>query len=464
MRATLQAVAAVTFLLAGVAAPIGPAGAAVEGFDVSELVPGLLPSVVSISMWHYVPALDDSGKPRADGAMARKPGVGTGYITDASGVIVTNRHVTDGAEEIFVTLYDGTRLQAALIYRSPDIDMAVLRVRPNAPLKPITWGDSDRMLPGTTVIPIGNPLGLGFTVTHGMVSARDRDIKETDLDSFMQVDAPINPGNSGGPLFNIHGEVIGMNTALFTAGGDGGSVGLNFAIPGNDVQFVLNNLKEHGRVRRGTTGAALQDLNQDMADAVGLARPEGALISFVPAGSPAAAAQLRAGDVVLEAAGRPIPNIRALRRGIAAVDIGETVPFVVLRGGARLTIPVTVAETPSDPSNTLMPGAQPTPRMLRPDLGLSGEPVTDANRARYGVPGGIQGIVVTDVMANSTAADLGLTRGIVLLRVNDTELTSHAALLDAIGRARAAGRPTVLVQVLDATGIHWTALPVPPPG
>ena len=207
-------------------------------------------------------------------------------------MVLTNRHVIDGADEIKVILKDGTELHATLVYRSPDLDLAMLRVHSTEALHPIKWGDSDLMHEGMPVIAIGNPLGIGFTVTAGIVSARDRDIKETAVDSFIQIDAAINPGNSGGPLFNSAGEVIGMNTALYTADNGGGSVGLGLAIPGNDVQFVLNNLREHGRVRLGYLGATAQDMSQEMALAAGFSRPTGVIIAAVDAGTPAAERRL----------------------------------------------------------------------------------------------------------------------------------------------------------------------------
>jgi serine protease Do len=316
-----------------------------------------------------------------------------------------------------------------------------------------------------TVIAIGNPLGFGFTVTHGIVSARDRDITETPLDSFLQIDAPINPGNSGGPLFNQRGEVIGVNTALYQVDETGGSVGLNFAIPGNDVQFLVNQLKQYGRVRLGTTGAVVQNLNQDMADAVGLSKPEGVVLTYIPPGSPAADAKLQVGDIILQVTGHDIPNVRRLRRTTGALGVGDTVPFLVLRDGQKLTIPVTLGEAASDmdPTNKLLIDAQPAERVLRPDLGLTAEAVTDANRPKYGIPAEVNGIVITNVMADTMGADLGLSEGDVLMRINSTDLTSMASFHDAVAKARAAGRRTMMVLVLDHVGTHWMAIPVPPP-
>ncbi len=461
---TRQIICRALALIIACAMPFATASAAIETFDVSDLVPALLPSVVNILRVRYVPVLDPDGQPRPDGSMVRREAQGTGFIIDDQGIILTNRHVIDGAAELYVTLFDGTRLQAALMYQSPVLDLAMLRVRSMTKLKPIKWGDSDTMQPGVSVIAIGNPLGFGFTVTHGIVSATDRDIKQSPIDNFIQVDAPINPGNSGGPLFNIDGEVVGMNTALYTVDDTGGSVGLNFSIPGNDLQFVVSRLKQFGKVLLGTTGLVTQNLNQDMADAVGLPKPEGVVITYIPPGSPAADTTLQVGDIILQVDGRDIPNVRRLTRTTGALDIGATVPFLVLRDDARLTIPLKIGEAASsaDPMNHLMIDATPKPRMQRMDLGLSIETVTDANRKQYGVPVGIRGAVVTGVMANTMGEDIGIAAGDVVLRINSAEITSTAALREAVVHARASGRPSMMVLVLDHHGTHWMAVPLSP--
>ena len=443
------------------------------GFDVSELVPKLVPTVVSINFWHMVPAVDENGNPLPDGSQVRKPGVGSGYIVDSEGLILTNRHVTDGAQDLSVTLSDGTQMPAALAYRSPDIDLAVIRVRPKKPLPTITWGDSDTMREGTSVIAIGNPLGLGFTVTHGMVSARDRDIKETPLDNFMQIDAPINPGNSGGPLFNLQGEVIGQNTALFTVGGgESGSVGLNFAIPANDIKFIMAELKKYGRVRAGYFGAVAQDLTEEMAEAAGLPRPEGVVVVWVQPGSPADQAKIKIGDIIQQATGQDIAgqtrtvninNVRRLRRVIEASEIGGPLTFQILRDGAKLTVAVKTIERESDPSNRLLVDAVPPKRELSPTLGLTGEPVTDALRKQFGIPAGINGMVVTDVKPNTMGADLNIKPGNVVVRINGTDTVSREAMQAAIQKARNEGHQFLMVLVLDTSGMHWIGVPVPPP-
>jgi serine protease Do len=452
----------IAFLLACAGTP-GPAAAALPVNDISELVATLLPSVVNISVVRYAPASDAVGKPLADGSKVRKQSFGSGYIVDRSGVVLTNRHVTDGAEEIAVILNDGTELRATLAYRSPDLDLAMLSVHPSEKLHPIKWGDSDRMREGMPVIAIGNPLGVGFTVTAGIVSARDRDIKETAVDSFIQIDAAINPGNSGGPLFNAAGEAIGMNTALYTADDGGGSVGLGLAIPGNDVQFVLNNLREYGRVRLGYLGATAQGLSQEMALAAGFPRPTGVILTSVKPDSPAAAGGLQVGDIVLTVGGDEIRNVRGLTRSVAASPIGELQTFHIRRGDNEMTLPIKLAEAPSDPNAKLMSEAPKEPsRMQRTDLGLEAVPLDDAQRKAYKIDPGINGVVVTAVMSDSESADLGFMRGDVVRRINGTEISTLEDVRAAVQEAQAEGRTQVLVLKIGASGPHWLAAPVPP--
>jgi S1-C subfamily serine protease len=336
-----------------------PAAAQHKLENLPALIPTLLPQVVNISfLRHQTPG--DKLKAMEEQVKSLAPtgaGVGTGFIVDALGIICTNRHVTDGGDEIYVTLSDNVRLRAELIYRSPDIDLALLRVKPPRLLTPVKFGDSDDMIQGTEVIAIGNPLGLGGTVTTGIVSARDRDIQETALDSFMQIDASINPGNSGGPLFNAAGELIGMNTALFTvstSGAPAGSIGLNFAIPGNDVKLVLDQLRETGRVRHGQLGATVQDISPDLAEAVGLSTVTGAIVTYLSPNSPATAADLRDGDVILKLNDVVVSSSRAARRFILSHPGAKGIRIQVLRDGTETTLSADLLEVSAGPERVDM--------------------------------------------------------------------------------------------------------------
>ena len=473
MRAATLAVMAA--LLLACAVPSRPARAASPCAcdDVAGLVATLLPAVVNISVVRHRPALDANGNPLAKGATVRKTAAGSGFIIDADGLMLTNGHVVDGADEITVVLYDGMHLRAALIYRSPDLDLAMLRVHSPHELQAIRWGDSSLMRPGMPVLAIGNPLGLGFTVTAGIVSARNRDVRDQDLkrgtretaaDSYIQTDAAINPGNSGGPLFNHAGEVIGMNTALFTANGGGdGSVGLGLAIPSDDVQFITGSLRRYGHVRLGFLGVAAEDLSQEMALAAGLARPSGVIVTTVAPGSPADAAHLAVGDIVLRVGTLDIADIGGLDRAVRGSLIGAVKVVAIRRGDAEMSVSVRIGEARSDPANRLIeqPNLDPA-RLLRPDLGLTGATLNAALRRKFSIAAGIDGFVVTAVMPGTVGAEQGFAPGDTIMRIQQTAVTSLDAIEKAVLAARAQGRRYVLVLKVDLEGVRWLALPVPP--
>ncbi len=461
--------------------------------DLPALIPKLLPQVVNISFLKHsasddksrtmpsrppaqssaqAPAQSPTPSPSAPPAPPPPPqslaptggGVGTGFIVDALGIICTNRHVTDGGDEIYVTLSDNTRLRAELIYRSPDLDLALLRVNPPGLLTPVTFGDSDAMVQGTPVIAIGNPLGLGGTVTTGIVSARDRDIKETALDSFMQIDASINPGNSGGPLFNEAGQLIGMNTALFAVSGDGapsGSIGLNFSIPGNDVRLVLEMLRDKGKVSHGLLGATVQDMSADLAEAVGLKSATGAIVTYVVPSSPAVTAGLRNGDIILQFNDDPIANSRAARRFITSHPGASNVAIHVLREGVETTLTANLKEVSMGPERVDM-AMQPVAKMrlTAMDLGVEAGPMTEALRARYKIAPEIDGIVITAVIEKGLGAYLGLQQGGVLIQAQGTPLHTAQDFIGVAERALQQNRGKIPLLVSDQSGSRWIALPV----
>jgi serine protease Do len=292
---------------------------------------------------------------------------------------------------------------------------------------------------------------------------RDRDIKETAVDTFIQIDAAINPGNSGGPLFNSAGEVIGMNTALYTADDGGGSVGLGLAVPGNDVQFVLNNLREYGRVRLGYLGATAQELSQEMALAAGFARPTGVIVTTVKPDSPAVTGGLQVGDIVLTVGNEEIHNVRGLTRSVSASPIGEPQTLQIRRGDNEIKLLIRVADAASDPNAKLMTEAPKEPaRMQRTDLGLEAAPLDDAQRRAYKIDAGIKGIAVTAVMSGSEGADLGFVRGDIVTRINGDEVKALEDVQHAILKAQSENRQYVLVLKIGANGPRWLAAPVPP--
>ena len=410
----------------------------------ADLVTRLQPQVVNIAFQR------NEQKPGL-APVPVKRGVGTGFIVDPRGIIATNRHVTDGGEEIYATLSDNTRLRATLIYRSPDIDLALLQVTPDRPLTAVSFGDSDTIRPGDTVIAIGNPLGLGGTVTSGIVSALDRDIQETPLDSFLQIDAAINPGNSGGPLFNWQGVVIGVNTAVqgLPGGGQSGSIGLNFAIPINDVKFILDNLRLYGRMRRGIIGAGLQDISADLADGLGLPKATGSLVATIVPGGPADQAGLAVGDVILELGGKVITNTRSALRFITASPGRQHTEIRVRRDDTSIIRHVTLGEQTNPDEALLM--MMPEGRMVAiNEKSLGVETMVDA-----------RGLMVTSVTSDGLGAYLGILAGTRILRTSRGPVTRLEDVIKAAGATYDQGRRHLPVLVSDdQAGERWVAMPL----
>ncbi len=433
------------------------------------LVPKLMPQVVNIAYVRHQSPADKMKAMQADrkSVVPTGKGVGTGFIVDDNGIICTNRHVTDGGDEIYVSLSDNTRLRAELIYRSPDIDLALLRVHPARPLAAVTFGDSDKMVQGAPVVAIGNPLGLGGTVTSGIVSARDRDIHDTPYDSFMQIDAAINPGNSGGPLFNSDGEVIGMNTALITLEGadKSGSIGLNFAIPGNDVKLIFDLLRQFGQIRHGVLGAEVQDVTPGLADALGLDRVTGAIVATVAANGPAAAAGLRPGDIILRIGSYDVPSARRVNRFVTAQPGLRNAPLHIQRAGQQIDLSLDIGERAMEAKTVDMAMMMaPAPmRISSSDLGITTASLTPALRQRYKIAPALQGLVLTHVDPKGFGAYLGFTQGAVLLRIQDTEIRSNDDIARAADLATEQGRHEVAVLVADAHGTRWLAAPLARP-
>lgn len=273
-------------------------------------------------------------------------GIGSGFIIDAEGIIVTNNHVIDGAEEITVVLDDGTELAASVVGHDPKTDVAVVKVDSDAPLPAVPWGDSDRIEVGDWVVAIGNPFGLGGTVTSGIVSARGRDINAGPYDDFIQVDAAINRGNSGGPLFDTEGRVVGMNTAIFSP--NGGNIGLGFAVPANQAKAIVAEILEKGTVERGFIGVRIQPVTPEIADSLGLGAADGALVADVDPAGPAGKAGLRAGDVILRFGDATVDEVRDLTRAVADTDPGDSANVTVWRDGAGRDLSVTVGKYPRE--------------------------------------------------------------------------------------------------------------------
>ena len=429
----------------------------------------LLPAVVNIT------ARGENSDSDAGSAMVAseappegriKTVVGSGFIIDPTGIIVTNWHVVDGASEITVAFSDGSTTSATVLSATKVGDIALLKVDVGHPLSIAHWGDSDKLQIGDPVVAVGNPLGLGTSVSSGIVSALNRDIMDSPYDHFIQTDAAINHGNSGGPLFNMHGEVVGIDTAIVSP--TAASAGLGFAIPARDAQFVVERMLKYGWVRPSWIGMVVQQITPDMAKALGMARPEGSIVAVTVAGGPAEKAGVRVGDVVLGYGDQVPTDERALLRMITETPDGQTTSLTVLRDGKKQLIPVTVAEWPRQLWEKNNGTKKPTPRhwTLPPDFGLTLSELTDQIRAQYGLDTGQAGVVITGVAAGTDAADRGLAPGDVILRVQDATVNSTVDVQSRLDEARNEKRSFALLLVLPKTktrpGAKWVPLRVGP--
>ncbi len=402
------------------------------------------------------------GKPR------RMQSLGSGFIVDPSGIIVTNNHVIDGADEITVTLQDNTSLKATLIGKDDRVDLAVLQVHADHKLPAVHFGDSNNSRVGDWVLAIGNPFGLGGTVTAGIVSARGRDIQQGPYDDFIQTDASINKGNSGGPLFNMTGDVVGINTAIFSE--SGGSVGIGFSIPSDEARNVVDQIRQFGRPRRGWLGVRIQQVTPDIAESLGLHQaeggPQGALVAGVNHDGPADHAHIQNGDVILSFNGQKLHEMRTLPLVVSETPIDSRVPVEVWRGGKQLTVQVVVAEMPEDQKQTSKAsGDTPHKAPANSSVDFSGfgmklSPLTDATRQKFKIDAQQKGIVITDVANDGTAADHGLKPGDVVVEVAQSPVSTPADMQKKVEEARSNSRKSVLLLVQSSDGLRWVPLPV----
>ncbi len=392
---------------------------------------------------------DNSGQPgRA---------LGSGFVIDPSGYIVTNNHVVEQASEIKVVLMDGKELEATLVGRDQKSDLALLKIAAPSPLSAVAWGDSDAVRVGDWAVAIGNPFGIGTTVTAGIVSARGRDIHAGPYDDFLQVDAAINRGNSGGPLFNETGQVIGVNTAILSP--SGGNIGLGFAIPAKQAQSVVAQLKATGSVERGWIGVSIQPVTDDLAEGLDLKETKGALVSEVINGSPAAAAGLKQGDVILGYAGKPVKELRDLTRAVAGSPIGRTQALVVWRQGHEVSLTIQPArmEQAAATEKPTSPQAEDSAVFQLPELGLTLGEVDDSVKQALGRDD-ISGVVVAAVENGKSAANSGLRPGDLILSISQKEVSSAKMAKDAIAQAESENRKSLLLLVDQQGRQHYLAL------
>ena len=433
----------------------------------AELIRGVLPAVVNITS--FVTDTPAAAAMNAAASGGKGPGrlktkLGSGFVVDPSGVILTNSHVVEGAYDLEVLLFDGERVAGRVLATSPRIDLALVKVDTKRLLTAVRWADSDKVQVADPVFAIGNPLGVGLSVSSGIVSGLNRNLMDTPYDDFIQTDAAINHGNSGGPLFNAHGEVIGVDTAIISP--TNGSAGVGFAIPANDAQFCATQLLHNGSVRPGYLGMQLEPVTQDIAAALGMAQPIGSIVDGVRAGGPAATAGLQIGDVILRYDNQTPPDERALMRAIAKSTIGRAVPITMLHSGQAQTLLVTPAEWPGTVATSGATAGQASEPSVRvpPDLGLSLSALTAELRARQSLQMQQAGVLVDGVAAGTDAFDRGLAPGDVILRVQDTDVGSPQEVQAAVDAARAQHKPFVLALVLPkvqlSPGPRWMAFKV----
>lgn len=392
--------------------------------------------------------------------------LGSGFVIDGKeGLVVTNNHVIADAEEIIVNFHDGTKLKVdKVLGRDTKADLALLKVSPKTPLPEVKFGSSSDLQVGDWVMAIGNPFGLGGSVTVGIISAKQRDINSGPYDDYLQTDAAINKGNSGGPLFNMTGEVVGVNTAIISP--TGGSIGIGFAVPSDTVMAIVDQLKQFGEPRRGWLGVKIQSVTDDIAETLGLQENTGALVSAVTPGSPAEKAGLQSGDVILKFDGKDISTMRGLPKIVAQTVINKSVPVEILRKGTKQTVNVTVGlliEEPEPvPAKVTAPTPPPAPAEPdKPVLGLTVQPLTDELRTKYGYAEGVTGLVVTDVDASSPAADKGIKEGDLIVEAAQEMLKSTNDFRTTIDRVKKTGRKALLLRIENAQKeMSFIAVPI----
>ena len=462
---------ALGFVVAPVATP--PAQAQLEQMpSVADLAERLLPSVVEISVQSkaendgqamQLPELPDNSpfkdffdeflKKQRKGQTPDQQdrtvnSMGSGFVVDASGLIVTNNHVVEGAESIEVHFQDSTILKAELVGRDPKTDIAVIRVKAGKPLPTVSFGDSDVLRIGEWVVAIGNPFGLGGSVSLGIVSARNRDINAGPYDDFIQTDAAINKGNSGGPLFNLKGEVVGINTAIFSP--SGGSVGIGFSVPANTAKGVVDQLEKYGETRRGWFGVKIQSVTDDIAESMAMGKARGALIADVTKTGPAEKAGVEPGDVVSEFNGKQINEMKDLPRSVADTEIGKKVPIKIIRKGKEMEFTAEVGRLEDGEKVVAQQdsksGATPAPAITTV-LGMTVSSMTDELRQKYSIDNEIKGAVVTEVTPESAAADKRLEPGDVITEAGEKAVTGAADISASIDEAEKAGKNSVLLLV-----------------
>ena len=468
------AAAAIVAVSVTLALPVD-VGAQSRPASVADLAEGLVDGVVNISTSQTVkgskgipiPELPEGSPFREffedffnkqkgnEGQPRRVQSLGSGFVITPDGLVVTNNHVIAEADEITVNFNDGTKLKAELVGRDAKTDIAVLRVKPEKPLLALNFGDSNGLRVGDWVMAIGNPFGLGGSVTLGIVSARNRDINSGPYDDFIQTDAAINRGNSGGPLFNMNGQVVGINTAIISP--SGGSIGIGFAIPTEIARSVIDQLTKFGETRRGWLGVRIQEVTDEIAESLAMAEARGALVAGLTPGGPAEAAGIEAGDVIIRFDGRDVPEMRDLPRMVAETPIGKEVDVVVLRRGKETALKVALGrleegeKQDATSSGKKPPKEKPAPATTEV-LGMTVSQLTDELRKQHNVGDAIKGVVITKVDPQSNAAEKRLQAGNVIVEVAQESVTTPAEVAAKVKALKDQGRRSALLLVSTGAG------------
>ncbi|WP_174801082.1 Do family serine endopeptidase [Martelella limonii] len=479
-RPTALIAAAALMAATALVAPQAPWAAdrqTLNDVSVADMAETLLPSVVNISISQEgdsetgrgpIPKVPE-GQPfqeffedffDGEGGSGNRPvsSLGSGFIIDPSGIIVTNNHVIENADTIEVTLSDGKTLDATLLGVDDKTDLAVLKVEPDAPLPAVRFGDSRKVRIGEWVVAIGNPFGLGGSVTLGIVSARGREL-DGPYDNFIQTDAAINKGNSGGPLFNMDGEVIGINTAILSP--SGGSIGIGFSVPSELAENIVDQLVEFGQTRRGWIGVRVLDVSDDVAGSLGADDPAGVVVGSIIEGGPSDGGPFEEGDIILSFDGHAIETPRDLPRFVAESRIGEAADVEIIRDGERMTVQVTpqLLDDPEEVGTDATAGEDevPTDEGVQPGLpvtvyGMTLGELDDNGRAVYAIEGDVEGVLITDVETGSAAADEGLEPGMVIVEVEQEGVSSPQDVRSRIVKMISEGRRSVSLMVAAPDG------------
>jgi serine protease Do len=390
---------------------------------------------------------DDNSNSRP--RVQKRQSLGSGFIIDASGIIVTNYHVIKDADEVSIKLHDGTEIDAKIIGQDDKLDLAILQVETKIKLTAVKFGDDSKTRVGDWVLAVGNPYGLGASVTAGILSARNRDIQSGPYDDYLQTDASINRGNSGGPMFNMDGEVIGINTAIYSP--TGGNIGIGFAIPSNQAVKVIDQLREYGRAKRGRIGVRISTVSEDIAESLGMAEATGAMVELVEENSPSSKAGVQFGDIIIEFDGQAIKTQRELPTVVANTPIGKTVKMVVLRKGEKVNLSITVEELKdetededdfSDSNDTPADEAQETV------LGLSLKNLDDQTRTELEIDEDVNGVLITGVNYNAGPEELRrLRRGDIIIEITQQEVASIEQVKARVEELKKAGRKVILLSI-----------------